>query len=189
MESNELGEYIKRKRIQKKLTLGQLSKRIGYSDAYISMVENGKKNNPSYEFLSELAKGLNVNHMKLMYLAGYVKEQEPNFSLIDKSVPSPNSFNIIDDNMATRKKLDFPINDFYFHLTDENNKKMYKNIILDDNDREYVNSMIEIYLLHKYEIKKHDRDNDIKLTDEDFKEIENDIKNKDFKWSLDKEGD
>ncbi|WP_172373525.1 helix-turn-helix domain-containing protein [Sporosarcina jiandibaonis] len=76
MKSNELGEYIKRQRTRREMTLGKLSEKIGYSDAYISMVENGKKKKPSYEFLSELAKGLNVDYNYLLYSAGYLSPEE-----------------------------------------------------------------------------------------------------------------
>lgn len=101
------------------------------------------------------------------------------FDLLSNSTPSLNLFNVIDKKgISFQKQLDFPVNDLYFHLTDEHNKKMYKSIILNDNDRKYINSMIEMYLLRKYEIKQFDRDNEIAYTDKEFMDIKDTIKNK-----------
>lgn len=198
MELNSLGDYLYQYRAKNKLSVQSLHEITGVSQPYLSQIESGSKT-PSRRIIERIARGIANNdeigieelHNKLLRLAGYseIKYFDTSVSLIDKDTASPNSFNIVNDNMATKKKFDYPINDIYFHLKDESNKKMFKNIILDDNDREYVNSMIEIYLLRKYEIKKHDRDNDIKFTDEDFKKIEIDIKNKYFKWDFEKEGD
>lgn len=202
MSSETLGEYIRRIRSEKKITLKELSATIGYSEAYISMVENEKKNNPSYEFLSSVAKGMAITdgdertkiHGKLMELAGYseINYIDSFYELFSNSTPSLNLFNSVTNGVSFQKQLDFPVNDLYFHLTDENNKKMYKSIILNDNDRKYINSMIEMYLLRKYEIKKYDRDNEITYTDKEFEEIEDVIKNKnvnDYFKKPNKEGD
>lgn len=188
MSSENIGEYIKRIRNEKDITLKTLSATIGYSEAYISMVENGKKNNPSYEFLSNVAKGMAITdgdertkiHGKLLELAGYseINYVDSFYELFSNSTPSLNLFNSVANGVEFQKQLDFPVNDLYFHLTDENNKKMYKSIILNDNDRKYINSMIEMYLLRKYEIKKYDRDNEITYTDKEFEDIEDVIKNK-----------
>ncbi|ARK21371.1 helix-turn-helix domain-containing protein [Sporosarcina ureae] len=76
MNVYSLGEYIKKKREQRELTLQGLSKKIGYSGAYISMVENDKKKKPSFEFLSALAKGLDVPYKELLRLSGYFGEDK-----------------------------------------------------------------------------------------------------------------
>lgn len=93
MSSESLGEYINRIRKEKDITLKELSGTIGYSEAYISMVENGKKNNPSYEFLSSVAKGMAITdrderteiHNKLMSLAGY-KDFQDELSPVQKAI-------------------------------------------------------------------------------------------------------
>jgi len=76
MPSNDLGRYLKEERTKEKLTLGTLSERINYSDAYISMVENGVKIKPSFEFLTAIAKGLDLNYYYLLYLAKYIERDE-----------------------------------------------------------------------------------------------------------------
>jgi len=76
MPSNNLGRYLKEERTKEKLTLGTLSERINYSDAYISMVENGLKIKPSFEFLTAIAKGLDLNYYYLLYLAKYIERDE-----------------------------------------------------------------------------------------------------------------
>ena len=51
---------IRTLRIKRKLSQSELAKLTGLSQAYINELENGKKNNPTYEVLQKLAKALGV---------------------------------------------------------------------------------------------------------------------------------
>lgn len=84
MATDAIGNYLKEKREWSGLTLKELSAKIDYSAAYISMVENGKKEKPSYEFLSEIAKGLELNYHALLYFAGYIDYDEFNTAHIEE---------------------------------------------------------------------------------------------------------
>lgn len=89
MDYIEMGEYLKKIRKKNTLTLQVLADRTGYSNAYISMVENGHKKNPSVDFLGKLAKTLemtsddirvisnfyDIPYVSLMAEAGYLNEQ------------------------------------------------------------------------------------------------------------------
>lgn len=68
----EFGIYLKELREHKALTLSQLAEKIGYSDAYISQIEKGRrKNPPTLELLESLSKGLDVPYSSLLRGAGY----------------------------------------------------------------------------------------------------------------------
>jgi transcriptional regulator with XRE-family HTH domain len=68
----EFGSFLKELRIKQGLSMRELSRRSGISQAYISQIEMGKKGVPSPEQLLKLAPHLDVNYMELMKAAGYV---------------------------------------------------------------------------------------------------------------------
>lgn len=57
-ENNLFGAFLRNKRIQKELSLRELSQKINLSHSYLSSVENGKKSPPSNKVLLEIAKAL-----------------------------------------------------------------------------------------------------------------------------------
>lgn len=61
MSSRKLGPVLKRLREKKGLTMQQLADRAGVTDAYIAMLETGKRKNPSLATLRRIAKALKVN--------------------------------------------------------------------------------------------------------------------------------
>jgi len=71
----EIGEFIREKRKEKKLTLKQLATKIELSYTYLSQIELGDRN-ASPEILEKIAKVLDVPHFDLMKKAGYVHEKE-----------------------------------------------------------------------------------------------------------------
>lgn len=60
-----VGRNVKRIREQKHLTQERLAELSGFSQQYISGLENGRRN-PSIVSLYELAKALGVSHMDLV---------------------------------------------------------------------------------------------------------------------------
>lgn len=71
----EIGEFIREKRKEKKLTLKQLANEIELSYTYLSQIELGDRN-ASPEILEKIAKVLDVPHFDLMKKAGYIHEKE-----------------------------------------------------------------------------------------------------------------
>jgi phage repressor protein C with HTH and peptisase S24 domain len=65
-----LGQIIRKKREQLKLTLDEVSNRIGFSKPYLSTIETGKvKNPPSDELLTKLEKILEFESGLLLHIA------------------------------------------------------------------------------------------------------------------------
>jgi len=64
-DSVKLGENMKRIRIQKNISQGDIVRSLGVSRAFISNIENGKTN-PTLSTIAKLAKALGVSIEKLM---------------------------------------------------------------------------------------------------------------------------
>ena len=60
-----VGRNLKRIREQKELTQERLAELSGFSQQYLSGLENGRRN-PTVVTLYELAKALGVNHVELV---------------------------------------------------------------------------------------------------------------------------
>jgi len=72
LNKESFGAYIKGLRTSKGLTLTELGDLIGYSNPYLSQIENGKKKGmPSPELLKLLSSPLGVEYHELMAKAGY----------------------------------------------------------------------------------------------------------------------
>lgn len=71
-----LGEYLKRIRMQRELSLKDVYKETGISDSKLSRIENGTNlSNPAPCILQSLSKLYNVNLIELYCLAGYLDEE------------------------------------------------------------------------------------------------------------------
>ncbi len=66
-----LGQYIKRLRKEKMLTLRAVEEKTEISNAYLSQIESGKITKPSPSVLYKLAKCYDVPYEQLMKLAGF----------------------------------------------------------------------------------------------------------------------
>lgn len=69
MTKETFGEAIKQARIEKKLSLRELARRIGISHPYLSQLENNHNNNPSLEIIVKLSKELEVPLHRLISLS------------------------------------------------------------------------------------------------------------------------
>jgi len=72
MES--FGNYVRRLRKSKGLTLKQVENQAKVSNAYISQIERGLRNPPHPDILKRLAKAYDVQHRELLVAAGYLEE-------------------------------------------------------------------------------------------------------------------
>jgi SOS regulatory protein LexA len=66
------GEYLKQLRNERRLSLRQLEKLSGVSNAYLSLLERGKKGIPSPDILKKIHGPLDVSYDELMEKAGYI---------------------------------------------------------------------------------------------------------------------
>lgn len=68
----EFGVYLKSLREESGLTLNELANKTGYSDAYVSQVEKGRrKNPPTIDMLKQLSVALETPFSNLLQKAGY----------------------------------------------------------------------------------------------------------------------
>ena len=63
--AKKLGENMKKIRLTKKMTQGDICRKLGLDRAYVSNVENGKKN-PTLLTITKLAKALGVSVDELL---------------------------------------------------------------------------------------------------------------------------
>ena len=63
--STKLGQNLKKIRIQKKMSQGDIARTLDVDRGYISNIENGKKN-PTLATIDKLAKALNVSVDELL---------------------------------------------------------------------------------------------------------------------------
>lgn len=88
--SLDIGKRIKEVRKERKITLKELSDKIGYSSAYISQIENGKRGKPSHDFLQKVSNSLDVS---IMYLTtgkkslGDMEDEELRRQFVDSEEP------------------------------------------------------------------------------------------------------
>jgi repressor LexA len=85
MKAVEFGKYIRYLRKQANLTIRQLELYSGVSNAYLSQLENGKRNVPSPEILRKLSGPLKVPYEELMAKAGYLVTESSDHSNGDRS--------------------------------------------------------------------------------------------------------
>lgn len=88
----QFGEYLKEIRKEKGLTLRQIEKVSGVSNAYLSQVENGKRSVPTPDILMKIHEALGVSYEELMEKAGYIST-EVRSELIPETVQTMESFN------------------------------------------------------------------------------------------------
>ncbi|MBB3132153.1 SOS-response transcriptional repressor LexA [Paenibacillus rhizosphaerae] len=69
--SSSFGEFLRKLREQKGLSLNQLAAKSGVSNAQISRIENGLRDTPRPDTIKKLAEGLNISQTELMEKAGY----------------------------------------------------------------------------------------------------------------------
>jgi len=68
------GNYMRRLRKAKGLTLKQVETQAKVSNAYISQIERGLRRPPHPDILKRLAKTYDVQHRELLVAAGYLEE-------------------------------------------------------------------------------------------------------------------
>lgn len=86
MEAVEFGEYLKKLRKNKGLTMKQFGESVDLSQPYLSQIESGQRGIPSPDILKKLSEGLGVEYTKLMEEAGYIEEPPTDLERIDNMI-------------------------------------------------------------------------------------------------------
>lgn len=69
---SKIGAYLKAKREERGMTLRQVEEISGVSNAYLSMIESGRRKDPHPRILKSLAAAYRVELETLMKIAGYL---------------------------------------------------------------------------------------------------------------------
>jgi transcriptional regulator with XRE-family HTH domain len=72
----EIGQLIKSKRKEAKLSLKRLSKISGVSDSEILKIENGTRKYPNWNTLCDIAHPLDIHPLEILLAAGYITEND-----------------------------------------------------------------------------------------------------------------
>lgn len=78
IERKEFGEYLKRLRLDQKLSLRQVEKEVGISNSYLYQIERGERNAPKLEILRKLAALYKVSFASLMAAARLQEPEDDN---------------------------------------------------------------------------------------------------------------
>lgn len=104
------GEYIKKKRVEKKISLREFAMRIEITPSYMSDIENGRRNAPDKIKIDAMAQELGIYGENIEYLYDLASESrnEAPVDLKNMLKESENSRIFL----RTAKKLDFNEEDF-----------------------------------------------------------------------------
>jgi len=83
---NQLGNFIKERRLAKEWSMRELATKSDVSLTEIHRVENGERSNPSIRVLNSIGDALGVSKEDLLSIAGYKVDNE-NIPLIAKVFP------------------------------------------------------------------------------------------------------
>ena len=78
MEESNFGHFLKSLRDRQRMSLRDVEKACGVSNAYIAQLEKGDRPAPSPDILKKLARAYNVTVRELLLRAGYLDEPEVN---------------------------------------------------------------------------------------------------------------
>ena len=76
MEQSNFGYFLKSLRDRQRMSLRDVEKESGVSNAYIAQLEKGDRPAPSPDILKKLARAYNVTVRELLLRAGYLDEPE-----------------------------------------------------------------------------------------------------------------
>jgi len=76
MEESNFGHFLKHLRDRRRMSLRDVERESGVSNAYIAQLEKGDRPAPSPDILKKLARAYNVTVRELLMRAGYLDEPE-----------------------------------------------------------------------------------------------------------------
>jgi transcriptional regulator with XRE-family HTH domain len=76
MEGSNFGHFLKSLRDKQRMSLRDVEKESGVSNAYIAQLEKGDRPAPSPDILKKLARAYNITVRELLLRAGYLDEPE-----------------------------------------------------------------------------------------------------------------
>lgn len=142
--SKNFGQYLRKLRKNRGLTLKELGELTGMSHAYLSQLERGERGVngiPAPDTLRKLSVPLKVQFFELMVEAGHITEEEWNEAFIQEG------FHVDDDVVYNRVLLnqESPWQDLK-QLLENKNSLTYNGWDLMDDQREQILNMLAILL-------------------------------------------
>ncbi|SHF31065.1 Transcriptional regulator, contains XRE-family HTH domain [Thermoanaerobacter uzonensis DSM 18761] len=159
-----IGEYIKKIREEKNLSLNQLALYSGVSAAHLSRIERGLRE-PSPEVLRKIAAALKVSYEELMKVAGYLDEKPtvtPVADLETRQVENQEWQPQLTE--KDKKDIAKTLEEWMKDLTSAEGLAFFNGEPVDEETKEYLKDSFEMILKHarlmnkkKYTPKKYRR--------------------------------
>lgn len=137
----KFGDYLKKLRKNKGLTLKQLGEITGFSHTYLSQLERGLRgtNGVPSETLKQLSRALEIDYAELLIKAGHISQEELNRAWIQEDFH-------IDDSLVFNRAL---LNKQSPHidlkeLLENTNSLAYNGWDLIDSEREQILNMLAV---------------------------------------------
>ena len=77
---DDFGAYLRRLRLEQRLSLREVQERAGVSNSYLTLIERGLRKPPGADILKKLAPVYNVPARDLLKAAGYLAEEKREIS-------------------------------------------------------------------------------------------------------------
>lgn len=123
------GAYLKKLRKDNGLTIRELEKQSGVSNAYLSQLENGKRGIPTPDILMKIHEPLGVGYDELMEKAGYISSTTKN-ELLPETIQTMNTFGDLVELISNATKMFLKsIRDEDGFLTKEFKEFMFKDFL------------------------------------------------------------
>lgn len=71
----ELGNLIRKRRLEKNLSIRDVKNIYNFDAGYLSKIENGKRENINVETLKLIAKILDISYIELYKIVGYIDDE------------------------------------------------------------------------------------------------------------------
>lgn len=101
----EFGDILKTLRTEKKIGLNQLARWSGVPASYISLLEQGKRNNPSIPILFKITKGLSMTENETIRLIRAMNKPEATPSTVQEDLLLGNTTPLTDEQGAALQQL------------------------------------------------------------------------------------
>ena len=143
-----IGEYIKKIREEKNLSLNQLALYSGVSAAHLSRIERGLRE-PSPEILRKIAAALKVSYEELMKVAGYLDEKSTITTVTDLENRQVENHEW-QPKLTEKDKKDIAktLEEWMKDLTSSEGLAFFNGEPVDEETKEYLKDSFEMILKH-----------------------------------------
>jgi SOS regulatory protein LexA len=131
------GAFLKQLRKNQNLTIRQLEKQSGVSNAYLSQIENGKRGLPTPEILKKIHVPLGVGYDDLMEKAGYISA-EIRSELLPETIQTMESYDELNELIENAAEM------FLGSVTNEKGmlKNSFKQSLINESENIYSSEQI-----------------------------------------------